>query len=43
MINLDLLIFQEWIETNNVLSIVLKDNLHQPQVKNISYFIEDLQ
>ena len=25
-------ISQEWIQKNGVLSIVLKDNLHQPQV-----------
>ena len=27
-----LILFQEWIHENDVLSIVLKDNLHQPQV-----------
>ena len=27
-----LFIAQAWLQENNVLSIVLKDNLHQPQV-----------
>ena len=26
---------QEWIQKNGVLSIVLKDNLHQPQVRGV--------
>ena len=32
-----LLTLQEWIQKNGVLSIVLKDNLHQPQVTDCRY------